>query len=78
MLREHSSARDGPCPGDVRQRLARPPRRLVIEQGNNCLATFKRKPFLSQVFRVQKTFELFGRDQFPEQLFFYLNRNGLG
>src|SRR6266404_378579 len=51
----------------------------LIEQGNNCLAAFNRKAFLAQEFRVQKTFELLGGNQFPENalLHFDVNRSRL-
>ena len=50
----------------------------LIEQGNDRFAALNRESLLAQEFRVQKAFELLGRNQFPENSFlhFYVNRLG--
>src|SRR6266516_1024507 len=46
----------------------------LIEQGNNRFASLQRKSLLAQVFGVQKSLELFRRNQFPKNLLLDFDR----
>src|SRR5262245_22957042 len=50
----------------------------LIKNGNDGLATLKRKPLLPEILGVQETFELFGGDQLPKKPFLNFNRKRLG
>ena len=50
----------------------------LIEQRDDRFATFDRKSLLSEILRVEKTFELLGRDQFPEDSLLDFDRNRFG
>src|ERR1700738_4365437 len=50
----------------------------LIEQGNDCFAALNRESLLAEEFRVQKAFELLGRNQFPENSLLDLDVNRLG
>src|SRR5438128_7716188 len=50
----------------------------LIEHGNNRFASLQRKSLLAQVFGVQKSLELFRRNQFPKNLLLDFDRYRLG
>src|ERR1700730_3203595 len=59
----------GHSQGDLFNAARGPAFDQLVEQGNDRLAAFQRETLLTEVFCTQETLELFGRDQFPEQLF---------
>ena len=66
----------GHAHGDIFDAARRRAFDQLVEQRNDRLAAFERKPFLAEILRVQKAFELFGRDQFPSNCF--LTSAGIG
>src|SRR5205085_2126589 len=50
----------------------------LIEQGNDRLASFDRKSFLTEILRIEKSFELLSRNQFPKDSLLSLDINWFG